>query len=74
VPLLAARGHAIDVFVDGSRVRVQPAPNAPPAGGTSRVIDAHEFIWRHAKGHYDLAVYQVGNSHLHRYLWPYQFR
>ena len=45
-----------------------------PAAGSHRVINAHDFVWRQSKGHYDLSVYQVGNSHLHRYIWPYLYR
>src|SRR5687767_3140242 len=56
VPLLAARGHAVDVFVDARRVRLPPATNDQPAAGSWRVLNAHDFIWRHAKGHYDLPV------------------
>ena len=39
-----------------------------------RVVNANDFVWRQAKRHYDLAVYQVGNSHLHRFIWPYLYR
>lgn len=39
-----------------------------------RLLSAHDFVWRHARGHYDLPVYQVGNSHRHRFIWPYLFR
>ena len=74
VPLLAGRGHAVDVFVDAQRMPVPVAPADPPAPGAVRVMTAHDFLWRRAKGHYDLAVYQVGNSHLHRFIWPYMFR
>ncbi len=75
VPHLAARGHAIDVFVDQSRVPgVTRGPDGGPADGTIRVLSAHEFVWRTARGQYDLPVYQVGNSRLHEFLWPYLFR
>lgn len=74
VPLLAAGGHGIDVYVDGTRVRTESTPLVAPDVGSCRVIDANEFLWRHDRGHYDVAVYQVGNSHLHRYIWPYMFR
>lgn len=73
--VLAARRHAIDVFVDERRIaadRRQPA--APPAPGEVRVLPAHDFIWRAARSPYDLVVYQVGNSHLHEHVWPYLFR
>ena len=74
VPLLAARGHAIDVFVDASLVNTTPAANDPPAPGNVRVMTAHDFLWRQTRGQYDLPVYQIGNSHLHRYIWPYLIR
>ncbi|MBA2260952.1 MAG: glycosyltransferase family 4 protein [Acidobacteria bacterium] len=35
---------------------------------------AHDFIWTHLKEPYDLIVYQLGNSTLHEYIWPYLFR
>ena len=46
----------------------------PPSAGAVRVVSAHDFVWRQAKHHYDLAVYQVGNSHLHKFIWPYLYR
>jgi len=74
VQRLAARGHAIDVFVDASRVRPATASLAPPDAGGVRVLSAHDFVWRQARHPYDLPVYQIGNSHLHRFIWPYLFR
>ena len=62
------------MFVDGTKVRVPAALDAPPAPGAWRVLNAHEFLWRQQKGHYELNVYQVGNSHLHKYQWPYLFQ
>ena len=59
------RTHAIDVFVD------EPAARAATGGA---VRSAHEFPWRHRQARYDLAVYQLGNSSHHDYLWPYLFR
>jgi glycosyltransferase involved in cell wall biosynthesis len=73
VPLLASRGHAIDVFVDERRVPAARAASGAPEPGAVRVQSAHEFVWRQARGQYDLAVYQVGNSELHEFLWPYLF-
>ena len=78
VPLLAERGHAIDVFVDER----EPALEAvvvrgsadPPSPGDVRVQSAHDFVWRHVRKQYDLVVYQVGNSRVHEFLWPYLFR
>lgn len=74
VSALAARGHAIDVFVDASRVTIERGASEAPAPGRVRVLSAHDFLWRAARGQYDLPVYQIGNSHLHRYIWPYAFR
>jgi glycosyltransferase involved in cell wall biosynthesis len=75
VPALAARAHAIDVFVDDAAVPV-PArqPDTPPAPGEARVSSAHDFVWRHARDPYDLVIYQIGNSRLHEFIWPYLFR
>ena len=76
--VLAARGHAIDVFVDEQDPLLRPvlrqAPASPPKPGEVRVQSAHDFVWRSARDQYDLNVYQVGNSRLHEYLWPYLFR
>ena len=74
VPILAASGHSIDVFVDAMFVRTERAGAELASPGTVRVLSAHDFIWRHARAPYDLPVYQIGNSHLHRYIWPYLFR
>lgn len=71
---LAARGHAIDVFVDEQLVSVSPAGDDPPRPGDVRVQSAHDFVWRAGRGQYDLSVYQAGNSQLHRFIWPYLFR
>jgi glycosyltransferase involved in cell wall biosynthesis len=75
VARLAAAGHAIDVFADARAVPVDRAASpAPPASGHTRVLSAHELVWRRARGQYDLAVYQLGNSTQHAYIWPYLFR
>lgn len=74
VPALAAAGHALDVYVDEALVHVPPTDPAPPSQGQVRVLGAHDFVWRMAQGHYDLPIYQVGNSWAHGYLWPYLFR
>jgi glycosyltransferase involved in cell wall biosynthesis len=54
--------HDIDVFVDqcGSSVNGDARP-------------AHDFVWARRR-HYDLTVYQLGNSSHHDYQWPYLFR
>jgi glycosyltransferase involved in cell wall biosynthesis len=75
VPELAARGLAIDVFVDHEQVSVDRLPSSDPtAPGSHRVHSAHDFIWRMRLGQYDLTVYQVGNSRCHEYIWPYLYR
>jgi glycosyltransferase involved in cell wall biosynthesis len=71
IPILADRGHALDVFVDERRVPVGPADARPTAGGTARVSSAHDFLWRSARQPYDLVVYEIGNSRLHEFIWPY---
>jgi glycosyltransferase involved in cell wall biosynthesis len=75
---LSGNGYGIDVFVDDQDEDVRPAirrsPDSPPDPGSVRVQSAHDFVWRAARGQYDLAVYQVGNSALHDFIWPYLFR
>src|ERR1022692_4234571 len=75
VPLLAERGHAIDVFVDERVIPVTRCASVdPPAPRQVRVHSAHEFIWRQGRRPYDLIVYQLGNSSVHDFTWPYLFR
>ncbi len=74
VPRLAASGHGVDVLVDEALVSVARGPDGPPAAGEVRVLSAHEFVWRQQRGHYDLPIYQIGNSRAHGYVWPYLFR
>ena len=50
------------------------AADEPPEAGAVRIVNAHDFVWRQGKRHYDLDVYQVGNSHLHKFIWPYLYR
>jgi glycosyltransferase involved in cell wall biosynthesis len=78
VPLLAANGHGIDVFVDERHeckvtLDRDVSPD-PPRPGEVRVQGAHDFVWRVARDQYDLSVYQFGNSALHQFIWPYAFR
>ena len=64
-----ARRHQIDLFTDDqSRDRIA----APP--GAAHVFSAHDIIWRHARAPYDLIIYQLGNSPVHDYMWPYLTR
>lgn len=51
-----------------------PAEDGGAAEGRVRVLDAHEFVWRHAREPYDLVVYQLGNEACHDYVWPYLVR
>jgi glycosyltransferase involved in cell wall biosynthesis len=75
VPMLARRGPGIDVFVDDGLVPgVRRAAAGPAAPGEVRVQSAHDFVWRHARRQFDLAVYQLGNSACHQFIWPYAFR
>jgi glycosyltransferase involved in cell wall biosynthesis len=75
---LAARGHGIDVFVDEREPSLAPvlrrAPDAAPAAGSVRVQSAHDYVWRAAARQYDVPIYQIGNSQLHEYIWPYLFQ
>lgn len=64
--LAPSGGHAIEVFVD------QPAAAASPVPGVA-IRSAHDFVWRHRQEPFDLAVYQLGNSSHHDYIWPYLF-
>ena len=75
VPRLASLGHGVDVFVHEGRVPVVARQSDEPvAPGTVRVLGAHDFLWRQRRAPYDLAVYQIGNSVLHDFIWPYLFR
>ena len=74
VPALCAQGWAVDVFVDARWVATPPATSDDPAAGASRVLGAHDFVWRMARHKYDVVVYQLGNSSLHDFIWPYVFR
>lgn len=72
---LVERGYGIDVFVDAAAVPVTATrSDSAPSAGERRVQSAHDFVWRRARHQYDLVVYQVGNSRLHEFIWPYLFR
>jgi glycosyltransferase involved in cell wall biosynthesis len=64
----------IDVFVDERQVQVGRAPDGAPPAGSWRVQSAHDFVWRARRGQYDLVVYEIGNSTLHDFIWPYLYR
>jgi len=57
----------IDVFVDVSTTSIAP-------GVIPGMYSAHEFVWRHQQGAYDLTVFQLGNSATHEFIWPYLLR
>jgi glycosyltransferase involved in cell wall biosynthesis len=61
--------HALDVYVDQ-----QNLVGLAPVDGARTVGSAHDFVWRHREHPYDLVVYQLGNSSLHDFQWPYLFR
>jgi glycosyltransferase involved in cell wall biosynthesis len=61
--------HTIDVYV-----HTTAAAGAPARGDGATLQSAHEFVWRQRLQPYDLAVYQLGNSSHHDYIWPYLFR
>jgi glycosyltransferase involved in cell wall biosynthesis len=78
VAALAVRGHGIDVFVDEQDSRlaqvVTRVSARGPEPGEIRLQGAHDFVWRAARGQYALVVYQIGNSRLHEFIWPYLFQ
>lgn len=63
-----ARRHRVDLFTDET---IEP-DHAPR--GSAHVFSAHDIVWRHARDPYDLIVYQLGNSPVHDYMWPYLVR
>ena len=64
LPALAGQ-FAFDVYTESP-------PAFRPAG--VEAFSAHDFIWKHQRHPYDLAVYQLGNATCHDYMWPYVFR
>lgn len=41
---------------------------------TITVVDqasAHDFVWQHARGAFDLAVYELDDTRAHAYIWAY---
>jgi hypothetical protein len=32
---------------------------------------AHDFVWQHARGMFDICVYELANTPAHQYIWPY---
>jgi glycosyltransferase involved in cell wall biosynthesis len=82
LPLLQSR-FDIDVFVDDvvfsrrqkerREAEDRDAHRTVEHGGL-RVRSAHDFIWLNQRAPYDLTVYQLGNSSVHDYMWPYLFR
>jgi glycosyltransferase involved in cell wall biosynthesis len=63
VPILRARNHELDVFVE-----------RPPAKRDARVFSAHDYVWKRRRNAYDVTVFQLGNATCHDYMWAYLFR
>lgn len=63
LPLLRARNHELDVFVD-----------RPPAPRERHVFSAHDYVWKRRRNAYDVTVFQLGNATCHDYMWAYLFR
>jgi glycosyltransferase involved in cell wall biosynthesis len=63
LPLLGARKHEVDVFVDRA-----------PAKGEAGVFNAHDYVWKRRRNLYDVTVFQLGNATCHDYMWAYLFR
>ena len=64
-----ARRHHIDVFTDD-----RPGDPTPRPAGAAHRFTAHDFVVQRAREPYDLVVYQLGNSTVHSYMWPYLVR
>jgi glycosyltransferase involved in cell wall biosynthesis len=62
LPLLRARGVAIDVFTE------------LPGAAADGLMAARDFVWMQRRRPYDLTVYQLGNARCHDYMWGYLFR
>jgi hypothetical protein len=63
LPILRARNHELDVFVDRA-----------PAKGEAGVFSAHDYVWKRRRNAYDVTVFQLGNATCHDYMWAYLFR
>ena len=64
-----ARRHRVDLFTDD-----QPRRGADALRGAAHVFSAHDIILKHTHDPYDLIIYQLGNSAVHDYMWPYLTR
>jgi glycosyltransferase involved in cell wall biosynthesis len=65
---MVASRHAVDVFVEQDGVDRSRLP------ADCAVHPAAEFARRHARQPYDLAIYQLGNSLHHAFLYPHLAR
>ena len=54
--------HAIEWFCDEDR------PDSP------RFSSAHDFVWKHRREPYDLAVYELADTPPYAFVWPYLVR
>jgi glycosyltransferase involved in cell wall biosynthesis len=55
--------YDVDVFVHRTTPALEPGTRS-----------AHDFVWLNQQAPYDLTVFQLGNSSVHNYMWPYLFR
>jgi glycosyltransferase involved in cell wall biosynthesis len=62
LPILRARHHHIDVFVDRT-----------PVKGNGDLFSAHDYVWKQRRDPYDVTVFQLGNATCHDYMWGYLF-
>jgi glycosyltransferase involved in cell wall biosynthesis len=65
---MVARRHTVDVFVDQGSVERLRLPS------TAAVHPAAEFAERHGRQPYDLAIYALGNSLHHAFVYPHLAR
>ena len=63
LPILRARNHEVDVFIDRA-----------PAKHEAGVFSAHDYVWKRRRNAYDVTVFQLGNATCHDYMWAYLFR
>jgi glycosyltransferase involved in cell wall biosynthesis len=63
-----AQSHSVDAFHDQKEVDATRLPRSVS------IYPAQEFLRRHAREPYDLAVYQMGNGAAHAFLYPHLVR
>lgn len=63
VPVLRARKHEVDVFIDRA-----------PVARDENIFSAHDYVWKRRRNSYDVTVFHLGNATCHDYMWAYLFR